>query len=205
MSELRLRSVVLALFVPAILVLLPMAACGSGGGAAAETGAEAAAGAEEEAVLVGRVTREELEIARPEWMHAMVEADIDVEASNALAAVPPGAEVVVLLGTWCSDSGREVPRLWRALDQTGGMVPFEIEYVAVDRSKEEPADLVQGQDLRYVPTFVVRRGGEEVGRVVESAPNGIERDLLALLSGEASGVLTGRDDMAAEGPADGGE
>jgi hypothetical protein len=103
--------------------------------------------------------------------------------------------VTVFLGTWCSDSRREVARLWRALDQVGGLVPFEVEYVAVDRAKSAPADLVAGQDLRYVPTFVVEREGEEVGRVVESAPGGIESDLLALLTGEASGTVSGRDDL----------
>jgi hypothetical protein len=92
-----------------------------------------------------------------------------------------------------------VPRLWRALDEVGGLVPFEIEYLAVDRDKAEPADLVAAYDLRYVPTFVVRRGGEEVGRIVESSPNGVEVDLLALLTGEAAGVVTGRDDLGGDG------
>lgn len=189
MSTPWLRSVLL---VPVLLLLVPAGACASAG---EETTAEADDGP----VLTGRLTREEIEAADPEWVHATVRAEIDVAAANALTAVEPGAEVLVFLGTWCSDSRREVPRFWRALDQigaqVGGLVPFEVEYLAVDRSKEEPAALVEGQDLRFVPTFVVRRGGEEVGRVVEISPNGIENDLLALLTGEASGVLTGRDDL----------
>lgn len=175
----------------AFVVVLAVPSCGGAG----EPGSPAEAEAEEEPVLTGRVTREELEEAMPSWMGAMVEAAIDEEAAVALASVPPGAEVTVVLGTWCSDSGREVPRFWRALDQVGGLVPFEIEYLAVDREKEEPAELLDGLDLEYVPTFVVRRDGREVGRIVESAPGGIEVDLLALLTGEASGVLTGRDDL----------
>ncbi len=103
--------------------------------------------------------------------------------------MPPGAEVTVFLGTWCSDSRREVPRLWRALDQVGGEVPFDLTYVAVDREKDEPADLLAGQEIEYVPTFIVRRDGHEVGRVVEEAPDGIEADLLALLTGAKTGVL----------------
>lgn len=176
------------LLVPALLVLVPGAACGSGG-------EEAPAEVDDGPVLTGRLAREEIEAAHPEWVHAMVQAEIAVEAATALAAVEPGAEVTVYLGTWCSDSRREVPRFWRALDQVGGLVPFEVVYVAVDRDKEQPAELIEGVDLRYVPTFVVRRGGEEVGRVVEMASSGIESDLLALLTGEASGVLTGRDDL----------
>jgi len=39
-----------------------------------------------------------------------------------------------------------------------------------------------------------------VGRIVETSPNGIEKDLLALLTGRARGVLTMRDDLAAGEP-----
>lgn len=147
-----------------------------------------------EPTLLGAVEREELEAAVPGWVAATVDAQIDEEAATALAAVEPGARVTVLLGTWCSDSRREIPRLWRALDQVGGLVPFEIDYVAVDEDKAEPAGLLAGRDLQYVPTLVVSRDGEEVGRVVEISPNGVERDLLDLLAGRASGVVTGRED-----------
>lgn len=175
-----------------LLVVLALPSCVGAGEPDSPPDPEAA---EEEPVLTGRVSREELEEAMPSWMAAMVEAEIDEEAAVALASVPPGAEVTVVLGTWCSDSRREVPRFWRALDQVGGLVPFEVTYLAVDREKEEPAELLAGLDLAYVPTFIVRRGGEEAGRIVESAPGGVEADLLALLSGQASGVLTGRDDL----------
>lgn len=194
MSRPWLRSMLL---VPLLLLPVPPLVYASGGEA---TPAEADDGP----VLTGRLTREEIEAAHPGWVHATVEAEIDADAAQALTAVEPGAQVTVFLGTWCSDSRREVPRLWRVLDQVGGLVPFGVEYVAVDRSKKEPAELVAGVDLRYVPTFVVRRGFEEVGRVVEIAPHGIEHDLLALLGGEATGVLTGRDDSA-DRPGDGTE
>lgn len=150
---------------------------------------------QEAPVPVGRVTRQEVEQAVPLWVSETVSAGIDEEAATALASVEPGAEVTVLLGTWCSDSRREVPRFWRALDQVGGLVPFTVELIAVDRAKEEPVELLAGRDLRYVPTFIVHREGVEVGRIVESAPGGLEVDLLALLTGEAAGVITGRDDL----------
>lgn len=181
----RLRVLLLA---PWLLLVLPAVACAS-------SGEEAPAETDDASILTGRVTREEIEAAHPEWVTATVRAEIDAAAAQALTAVEPGAHVSVYFGSWCSDSRREVPRLWRALDEVGWLVPFEIEHVGVDRSKEEPADLVAGQDLHYVPTVVVRRGGEEVGRIVEISPNGIERDLLALLTGAASGILTAREDL----------
>jgi thiol-disulfide isomerase/thioredoxin len=148
-----------------------------------------------EEVLVGPVTREGIETAVPQWVEAQVAAQPDAEAARALAAVEPGAEVIVFLGTWCGDSRREVPRLWKALDEAGGAVPFSIRYVGVDRAKKEPAAAIAESGIHYLPTFIVRRGGAEVGRVIETSPNGIEKDLLALLTGRARGILATREDL----------
>ncbi|HEY4597353.1 MAG TPA: thioredoxin family protein [Thermoanaerobaculia bacterium] len=155
--------------------------------------------APEEAVPVGPTTREEVEAA-PEWVQAEVDAKPDAGAAQALGTVEPGAEVTVFLGTWCGDSRREVPRFWKALDTEGSAVPFQIRYVGVDHDKKQPADLLKENDVRYLPTFIVRRGGHEVGRIVESSPHGVEQDLLALLTGKASGVLTTRQDLTPANP-----
>src|SRR6185369_7849988 len=118
-------------------------------------------------VLVEAVTREQIEAADPEWVRSEVSAAPDAAAAQSLAAVEPGAEVTVFLGVWCGDSRREVPRLWKALDAAGGMVPFQIRYIAVDRQKKEPAADVTGSGIHFVPTLIVSRGGHEVGRIVE--------------------------------------
>jgi len=134
----------------------------------------------------------------PDWILAEVQARPDVGAAGAMVAALSGAEVTVFLGTWCSDSGRELPRLWRALDEVGVLDPPEIRYIGVDRGIKEPAAYVAGKDLKLVPTFVVTRAGLEAGRIVESSPDGIERDLLALLRGERTGVISGSEDLEAE-------
>lgn len=149
--------------------------------------------------LIGPVTREAVEAA-PEWVQAEVEAKPDPKVAAELASVPAGAEVEVFLGTWCGDSRRELPRLWKAIDAAGGSVPFQIHYVGVDHAKKEPAAEIAKEGVRYLPTFIVRRDGHEVGRIVETSPNGIESDLLALLTGKASGVLSTRTDLAPSKP-----
>jgi len=141
-------------------------------------------------VLVGAITREQIESSHPDWVQSEVSASPDAEAAHGLAGVPPGAEVTVFLGTWCGDSAREVPRLWRSLDEAGASVPFQIHYVGVDREKKQPAAPIANFEIQFVPTFIVSREGREVGRIVEEAPHGVERDLLALLSGKAHGVLS---------------
>ena len=57
---------------------------------------------------------------------------------------------------------------------------------------------MMGVDLIRVPTFVVRRDGRELGRIVEESPNGIENDLLALLTGDSTGTLTASEDLLGE-------
>lgn len=182
--------------------VLALPACGSDQPAArpAETEATPAGGEPADDALVGVLTREKVEEAHPDWVQAEVEAAPDAAAVRGLAAVEPGAEVIVFLGTWCSDSRREVPRLWRALDEAGGTVPFQIRYVGVDRQKKEPVAPITNYDIRFVPTFVVERGGQEVGRIVEESPHGVEQDLLALLSGKARGVISASQTEAAAPP-----
>lgn len=152
--------------------------------------------AEAEPELLGPLTREEIEAAVPSWVAAQIEAAPDPAQATRLAEAASGAEVTVLLGTWCEDSRRELSRLWRAIDFAGGAVPFGLVYVGVDRAKLQPAELVAGSDLLYVPTLIVRRQGEELGRIVEESPRGIEFDLAALLAGEISGLITARSDLA---------
>ena len=157
---------------------------------------------EEGPVLLGPLKREEIEAAAPDWVEAEIEAQPDLDAAMLLESSLGGAEVVVFLGAWCSDSRRELPRLWRALDDIGTDHPDQIRYIGVDRDKQEPSELLDGQDVLYVPTFIVRRDGHEVGRIVEVSPSGIEIDLAALLSGTRQGLVTAKQELLDEGEAE---
>src|SRR4030095_16293649 len=113
---------------------------------------------------------------------AAVDAAPGAQVARSLAGVEPGAEVTVFLGTWCSDSRREVPRFWKALAEAGFDVPFAVHYIGVDRGKKEPASELAANDIRYLPTFIVRRDGRETGRIVETSPHSVERARLVLLT-----------------------
>jgi len=169
-------------FVLVLTFSLMFAACG---GAAPMTTSPSTA----LVVLTGPLTQAQIESAVPAWAEVRATSTVDATAAAALAQVAPGAEVIVVLGTWCGDSKREVPRLWRALE-VAGAVPFSVTYLGVDRAKEAPNGVVDGLDARFVPTIIVRRDGAEVGRVIEGAPEGIEVALLALLRGERSSVIS---------------
>jgi hypothetical protein len=146
--------------------------------------------------LVGQLSRSEIEAAMPDWVGAQIEARPDVDQAITMAVAGSAeSRVTVYLGTWCSDSRRELSRFWRAVDEAGGEVAFELAYVGVNRDMDQPAEHLEGLGLQYVPTFVVAVGGSETGRIVEESPNGIEYDLAALLRGEASGLVTAREEL----------
>lgn len=140
-------------------------------------------------VAPGETTRAAVLAHHADWQDALSAASADAQAAEALAQVEPGATVVVYLGAWCSDSRREVTRFWKALD-AAGQVAFEVRYIALDRDFVAGDVPLSDADLRAVPTFVVLRDGREVGRVVETAVEGIEHDVLDLLTGQRAGVIS---------------
>ena len=144
--------------------------------------------------IVGLTDRQSIERDFPAWAQAAADAHPDLGLAAQLGQVEPGAEVDVFLGTWCGDSRCEVGRFFVSLDAIEGPPPFTLRFIGVNRAKEAPG-FSEGTQLRFVPTFIVRREGVEVGRVVESAPDGIERAVLDLLRGARTGVISGRDDL----------
>jgi hypothetical protein len=144
---------------------------------------------QEASEFTGEVERGAILEGDERWAQRYEQAEVDEDVAEALGEVDPGARVEIYLGVWCEDSMREVPRFWRAFD-AAGMVPFEIKHIGLNREFSAGDVSLEGLDIEAVPTFIVYRDGEEVGRVVENSPENIETHLLALLTGEASGVIS---------------
>lgn len=103
----------------------------------------------------------------------------DALARLASATLRYGLDVA--MGTWCSDSHEQIPRLQRILAELGERSPFTtLRLRGVDRSKE--LDWPFGP-VELVPTIVVTLEGGEVGRIVETPASGrLEEDLVRLLA-----------------------
>ena len=96
-----------------------------------------------------------------------------------------GDRMGVYMGTWCSDSQREVPKFLRILDDLRGQygVELPVTFFALDRSKRKPAELVEGKHVEKVATFIYYRGAEELGRIVERTQSPLfEGDLLTIVA-----------------------
>lgn len=92
--------------------------------------------------------------------------------------------ITVFLGTWCSDSHREVPRLLKILEMAG-IPENKIELIGLNTGegvhKQSPTGEEKGKYIFKVPTFIISKDGEEVNRIVEYPVESLERDLSAII------------------------
>ena len=89
--------------------------------------------------------------------------------------------ITVFLGTWCSDSKRNFPRLMKILNETN-FPESKLHIIAVNRKKQSP----NGEEVKYVithvPTIIVEKYGKQVGRITEEPESCyIEKDLLKII------------------------
>lgn len=90
-------------------------------------------------------------------------------------------EIKVVMGTWCEDSQREVPRFYKILDK----LDFNTEnliMIGVNRLKLADETEVNELNIELVPTIIFYVDGEEIGRIIESPEESLEKDMFKLLS-----------------------
>ncbi len=92
-----------------------------------------------------------------------------------------GKKILIVMGTWCSDSRREVPRFIKSLD-AAGFPESEYKIITVDRKKEAPGFDPDTLNIEYVPTFIVYENGKEIGRIIETPIETLEIDLKNILA-----------------------
>lgn len=96
---------------------------------------------------------------------------------NQLKSKKTGIDILIVLGTWCSDSQEQVPRFFKILDK----IHFNkknLEMICVDRDKKA-GDVETGvYDIQKIPTFIIFKKGREIGRIVETPYTSLEKDLL---------------------------
>lgn len=119
-------------------------------------------------MLLGAIAIEELQ-QEPfaEWYQMESDGyEVDTELTNAISN-PGQYTYEVFLGTWCGDSRREVPRMEKIFSEMG-IDMSNVLIVTLDRDKISPNGEQEGKDIRYVPTLIVNKDNQEIGRIVES-------------------------------------
>lgn len=141
--------------------------------------------------LLGKGPREQL-IQAPydTWFNKnYADYTIDSNTANQLKPLLKNKQFVIFMGTWCGDSRREVPRMYKLLDYCG-VKPAQIQLIHVNNHdtayKQSPQHEERGLHIFRVPDLLVyEKNNKEIGRIVESPVASLEKDLLAIAANKA--------------------
>ena len=89
-------------------------------------------------------------------------------------------KIVCVMGIWCSDSRREVPRFFKILDE----LKYDynnLSLYCVDRKKKAEGFDIDQFIIERVPTFIFYKNDSEIGRIIETPVESLERDILNIL------------------------
>lgn len=134
-------------------------------------------------MLVGKIKRIHLQSAdfNTWYQKEYTEYKPDANIVSQLKPLLKGVRIVMVMATWCSDSRREVPRFYQILDQTR-FKEKHMKVLCVDRDKKAGDFESSSLDIKLVPTIIIYKQGKELGRIIETPVESLEKDLLKILS-----------------------
>ena len=136
-------------------------------------------------MLIGLSQRSDYEQRKEfkEWFKEEYESYvIDEETLELASTVEDEINIECFMGTWCVDSRREVPRMYKILDQ----IQFNdknLMIVSVDRDRVSPNGEQKGKNIHHVPTIIFYNKGKEIGRIIESPVGSLEEDFTDIFMG----------------------
>ncbi|AVI50163.1 hypothetical protein C5O00_02845 [Pukyongia salina] len=143
---------------------------------------------ESEDKLLGKINKDKL--MKPvfaEWFQpAYEDYKVNTELVESYKDQLKEYEIEVFMGTWCEDSQREIPTLYKILEAAD--YPMEqLTIIAIDDEienyKRSPGGEEGGRNIHHVPTIILKKNGNEVNRIIEYPVRTLEEDLQLILDG----------------------
>lgn len=134
----------------------------------------------QEVILTGIIQPQTLTTQLPGYAEGFANYQVDAQAIDVLKAIKQPIQIVVIIGTWCPDCHRETPHFMRIIEAAANP-NIEVEYIGVDRNKQDPEGLAAKYAFSRIPTFIVKQQGNELGRIVERPQATLEADLVEIL------------------------
>lgn len=106
-----------------------------------------------------------------------------ISQGNIIDSISPlldNVSIKIVMGTWCGDSKREVPRFINLLDNLS-FNKSNLIIIGVNRSKVCPECGIDEGYVDFVPTFIFFRDNVEIGRIIESPTKSLEEDLYLIV------------------------
>ena len=138
---------------------------------------------EEYTDIIGVFERKELSNnPHAEWFNQNYsDYNLDKKTLDKLKPLFEDIEITVFMGTWCSDSRKEIPVFFKLIDKLR-INENSIELIGMTLEKTTPDSLELNQNLINVPTFIFKKDGKEINRIVEFPLETIEKDILEILT-----------------------
>lgn len=106
---------------------------------------------------------------------------VDMEAlSNVAGKDMHAIKIEIVLGTWCHDSQREVPRFMKILERIN-FPENQYEIICVNSKKKVDGIDINTLNIKRVPTFIFYFDNNEIGRIVESPAATLEKDIAEIM------------------------
>ena len=137
----------------------------------------------QEPMLLGYTNRQAFQDTSFSWWFNSVydTYNVDTVTAQNLADKLKDVNITIVMGTWCSDSRREVPRFFKILDKIK-YPSSEVTIITVGRDRKGRGEETKGMDIELVPTFIFYKNDKELGRIVESPKVSLEKDMEKILS-----------------------
>lgn len=107
--------------------------------------------------------------------------EADNEIIEKLNTVQDSILVDVFMGTWCHDSKREVPAFFKVMELIENPL-ITAKYTALEYRRRGPKDIIEKNNIKRTPTFIVYKNGKEIGRIIEEVKKSVEADLFKIIS-----------------------
>ncbi len=89
-------------------------------------------------------------------------------------------KITIIMASWCSDSRREVPRMYKILDHCK-YSDKNITLINVDTKKKAGSIDIEDYNIVKVPTIIFYANKKEIGRIIETPNKSLEADMNAIL------------------------
>jgi len=135
-------------------------------------------------MLLGYCNRQAFQDTSFSWWFNSVYDMYEIDSTTTLSFKDKldNIRITIVMGTWCSDSRRVVPKFLRVLDYLK-FPKDSTSIIAVGRNRKGRANETDEMKIELVPTIIFYRNSLEIGRIVESPKETIEKDILKILNG----------------------
>jgi hypothetical protein len=104
----------------------------------------------------------------------------DFETLDKIEGKLENVTIKIVFRSTCSDSREQLPRLFKIFNELNYNVN-SITLIGVNREKQGLSNEAEGLEIVLVPTIIFYKDRSEIGRIVETPVESLEKDLLRLI------------------------